>query len=106
MHISPEPRCAVAQPREWQAAMTSESPRSVELFSKRSRLIGQSPIGTTVAALVQVVRQIAVVIKRRRELARLVDLDDRMLADIGLRRSDVHAARSVSLWQDLTSSLR
>jgi uncharacterized protein YjiS (DUF1127 family) len=75
-------------------------------FTKPSRSIGQFPsIGTTAAALVQVVRQIVVAIKHRRELARLADLDDRMLADIGLRRSDLDAARSVPLWRDPTSIL-
>ena len=78
----------------------------MNLFAKLSRSIGQSAIGTTAAALVQVVWRIVVAIKNRRELARLADLDDHMLADIGLRRSDVEAARSVPFWQDPTSNLR
>ena len=49
--------------------------------------------------------RVVVAIKHRRELARLNDLEDRMLADIGLRRSDLHAAGSLPLWQDPTSIL-
>jgi len=81
--------------------MTSDIARRKKLFTKPSRSIGQSPsIGTTAAALVQVVWQIVVAIKHRRELTRVTDCNDRMLADIGLRRSDLRAARSVPLWQD------
>jgi uncharacterized protein YjiS (DUF1127 family) len=73
----------------------------MKLFTKPSRSIGRPPsIGTTPTALVQVARQIVVAIKHRRGLARLADCNDRMLADIGLRRSDLHAAGSVPLWQD------
>ena len=81
--------------------MTSDVARRMKLFTKPSRSIGQSPsIGTTAAALAQGAWQIVVAIKHRRELPRLADLDDRMLADIGLRRSDLRTARSVPLWQD------
>jgi uncharacterized protein YjiS (DUF1127 family) len=55
--------------------------------------------------LVQAVRRIVVAIRHRRELARLAELDDRMLADIGLRRSDLDAVRSGPLLQDPTSIL-
>jgi uncharacterized protein YjiS (DUF1127 family) len=81
--------------------MTSDIARGMKLFTQPSRSIGLCPsIVTTAAALVQVVRRIDVAIKHRRELARLADYDDRMLADIGLRRSDLHAARPAPLWQD------
>jgi uncharacterized protein YjiS (DUF1127 family) len=85
--------------------MTSSLAKRTELFTKTSRLIGHSPIAATAAALVQVVRQIVVGIKRRRALARLAELDDRMLADVGLRRSDLYAASRAPLWQDPTSRL-
>ena len=92
--------------------MTSDVARRMKLFTKPSRSIGQfASIGTTAAALVQtaaalvqVVWQLVVAIKHRRKIkhgrkwARLAELDDRMLADIGLTRSD--AARSLPLWQD------
>jgi len=45
------------------------------------------------------------IIFSRRELARLTDLDDRMLADIGLTRSDLIVAGSAPLWQNPTSIL-
>jgi uncharacterized protein YjiS (DUF1127 family) len=87
--------------------MTSGIARRIELFTKASRSIGQSrSIGTTAAALVQVIRRIVVVIKHRWALTRLADLDDRMLADIGLRRSDLHAASCAPLWLDPTSFLK
>jgi uncharacterized protein YjiS (DUF1127 family) len=87
--------------------MTSGIARRIERFTKPSRSIGQPrSIGTTGAALVQVVRRIVVAIKHRRELSRLAELDDRMLADIGLRRSDLQAASSAPLWLDPTSFLK
>jgi len=42
----------------------------------------------------------------RRDLAQLVELDDRMLADIGLRRSDLHAAQCAPFWEDPTRLLK
>jgi uncharacterized protein YjiS (DUF1127 family) len=76
--------------------------RSV-LFTVRSPLIGLFLcIGRATAALGRGTWQI---IAARQNLARLVDLDDRMLADIGLTRSDLHTAQSACLWQDPTSLL-
>ena len=45
-----------------------------------------------VAALAVGVWRLVVAIKHRRELPRLADFDDRLLADIGLMRSDLHDA--------------
>lgn len=45
-------------------------------------------------------RRIAERIKNRRDAMRLVDLDDRMLADIGITRSDLRDAYSGALWRD------
>jgi uncharacterized protein YjiS (DUF1127 family) len=59
--------------------------------------------GKIMAMLVRAVWQI---VGSRKELARLADLDDRMLADIGLTRSDLHVARFASLWEDPTSILK
>jgi uncharacterized protein YjiS (DUF1127 family) len=56
--------------------------------------------------IAMLVRAICQIVGSRRELGRLADLDDRMLADIGLTRSDLHAARFAPLWQDPTSSLK
>jgi uncharacterized protein YjiS (DUF1127 family) len=40
-----------------------------------------------------------------RALSRLADLDDHMLADIGLTRSDLHAAYCEAFWRDPTGIL-
>jgi len=100
MHASPEPRCAAAEAHV-EAAMTS----ATKLVTQPYRLIRSRSIGTTAAAAVHAVRRIVVAIKHRRELARLAELDDRMPADIGLRRSDLDAARSGPLLQDPLSIL-
>jgi uncharacterized protein YjiS (DUF1127 family) len=64
-----------------------------------------APIGHAVVALVLGVWRLVVAIKHRRDLARLADIDDRMLADIGLKRSDLRDAYSEPLWRDPTSLL-
>ena len=43
--------------------------------------------------------------KNRRDAALLASMDGRMLADIGLNRSDVRDAFSVPLWRDPTAIL-
>ena len=43
--------------------------------------------------------------KHHREAAALSDLDDRMLADIGVTRSDLRTAMIEPLWNDPTSVL-
>ena len=45
-------------------------------------------------------KRIAERIKNRRDAMRLVDLDDRMLADIGITRSDLRDAYSGAPWRD------
>ena len=59
-------------------------------------------VAKATAALARRARQIVVA---RQELARLADRDDRMLADIGLTRSDLDAAYCVPLWRDPFSVL-
>lgn len=44
--------------------------------------------------------------KHRHDAAMLASFDDRMLADIGLSRSDVRDAYSVPLWRDPTVLLK
>jgi uncharacterized protein YjiS (DUF1127 family) len=73
---------------------------ATELVTQPYRLIRSCSIRTTAAAAVQAVQRIVVAIKHRRELAHFAELDDRMLADIGLRRSDLDAARCGPLLQD------
>ena len=74
----------------------------IELFPS----IGPSSwIGTSAAVLTRCWRGFVAGIKHRRELSRLADLDDHMLADIGLTRSDLHVAHCEPLWRDPTSIL-
>ena len=69
-------------------------------------LIGLSSwIGKSAAVLTRCWRGFVVRIKHRRELARLLDLDDHMLADVGLSRSDLHVSLWEPLWRDPTSFL-
>jgi uncharacterized protein YjiS (DUF1127 family) len=63
------------------------------------------PIGRAVAALAKGAWRLLVAIKHRRELAYLADFDDRMLTDIGLRRTDLRDAYAEPLWHDPTSML-
>ncbi len=51
------------------------------------------------------VRRFAQALKHRREAAMLVELDDRMLRDIGLNRSDLRDAISEPMWRDPTAIL-
>jgi uncharacterized protein YjiS (DUF1127 family) len=59
--------------------------------------------GKTIALLVRAIWQI---VGSRKDLARLADLDDRLLADIGLTGCDLHVARFAPLWQDPTNILK
>jgi len=51
-------------------------------------------------------RELCKAIKHRRDMAVLANQDDRLLADIGLTRSDVHQAIRQPLWHDPTEVLR
>ena len=64
-----------------------------------------SPIRHAVVALPLGVWQLIVAIKHRRELAHLAELDDQMLDDVGLKRTDLRDACSEPLWRDPTSML-
>jgi uncharacterized protein YjiS (DUF1127 family) len=72
---------------------------------KNSTAAPFAPINRAVAALAMEVWRLAVAIKHRRELAHLSELDDRMLDDIGLKRTDLRDACSEPLWRDPTSRL-
>jgi uncharacterized protein YjiS (DUF1127 family) len=56
--------------------------------------------------LAQGARQIARARRHRREAAALAGLDRRMLADIGISRSDLRDAFSEPFWEDPTALLR
>src|ERR1041384_1303015 len=45
-------------------------------------------------------KQLADRMKNRRDAFRLADLDDRMLADIGINRSDLRDAYAAPVWRD------
>ena len=55
--------------------------------------------------VVRMVQQAALALKNRRQVATLAQLDDRLLKDIGLTRSDVVAALSASLHHDPSQHL-
>jgi uncharacterized protein YjiS (DUF1127 family) len=86
--------------------MAPDIPKRTNALVESLPSIGLSSwIGNSAAALMRCWRGLVVRIKHRRELARLADLDDHMLADVGLTRSDLHAAHCEPLWRDPTSIL-
>jgi len=64
-----------------------------------------SLITTVIEAGWQGVRQCIVATKHRRDVLRLADYDDHLLADIGLTRNDVSSALRQPCWCDPTASL-
>jgi uncharacterized protein YjiS (DUF1127 family) len=64
-----------------------------------------SVFASAVAALVTGLRAISRALKNRRDAAMLAGMDDRMLADIGLTRSDLRDAYAEPLWRDPTDML-
>jgi uncharacterized protein YjiS (DUF1127 family) len=65
-----------------------------------------SPWRASIAAAARWIRQFVQAYRNRRGAATLAGFDDRMLADIGLTRSDVRDAFAEPLWQDPTELLR
>jgi uncharacterized protein YjiS (DUF1127 family) len=57
------------------------------------------------ATLTAAIRKVGQVLKNRHDATMLADMDERMLADIGLTRSDLHDAFSEPLWNDPTAIL-
>ena len=81
--------------------MVSHIPKRWNAFVELSHSIGLPAwIGNGAAVLARWVRQCVVGIKHRRALSRLADLDDHMLADIGLTRGDLHQASCEPIWRD------
>lgn len=62
-------------------------------------------IVTLLRAVKERVCRTARALRHRREAAILVELDDRMLRDIGLNRSDLRDAISEPMWRDPTAIL-
>ena len=59
-----------------------------------------------VRALASLLKELARARRHRREARVLTGLDRRMLADIGITRSDLHDAFSEPFWDDPTALLR
>jgi uncharacterized protein YjiS (DUF1127 family) len=63
-----------------------------------------APLGRVLSVLAgrarRALKQLAEKVKSRRDAMRLAELDDRMLADIGLNRSDLRDAFAVPPWRD------
>jgi uncharacterized protein YjiS (DUF1127 family) len=72
--------------------------------------IGAGALSRAVASLLAIAAHWAKVVakasRNRREAQKLAGLDRRMLADIGLTRSDVNDAFSEPFWEDPTALLR
>ena len=63
-------------------------------------------VSALAGAVMPRLRQIVRVYRHRSDAAVLAALDDRMLADMGLTRSDVRDAFAAPLWEDPTDLLR
>lgn len=64
-----------------------------------------SVFASAVALLVSGLKAISRALKNRRDAGLLATMDDRMLADIGLTRSDLRDAYAEPLWRDPTDML-
>jgi len=67
-------------------------------------IAGAAPLGRALTGLLgragRGLRKVAERFKNRRDAMRLADLDDRMLADIGISRSDLRDAYAELPWRD------
>jgi uncharacterized protein YjiS (DUF1127 family) len=64
-----------------------------------------SVLACAVAILVSGLKAVSRALKNRRDAGMLATMDDRMLADIGLTRSDLRDAYAEPLWRDPTDML-
>lgn len=65
----------------------------------------RTSLAFVVTAIVAGLRRIARAFRNRRDAGMLARLDDRMLADIGITRSDLRDAYAEPLWRDPTDIL-
>ncbi|RYH08423.1 DUF1127 domain-containing protein [Tropicimonas sp. IMCC6043] len=61
--------------------------------------------GRILSTIGRVLRFPLVALRRRRRYARLLELDDRLLDDVGLRRAEVERASQLPFWRDAESEL-
>jgi uncharacterized protein YjiS (DUF1127 family) len=66
----------------------------------RNAAIGATFSSSLAQMAFRAVQRVVTALKNRRQVTRLASLDDRCLKDIGLVRSDVHAALSTSMLTD------
>jgi uncharacterized protein YjiS (DUF1127 family) len=64
-----------------------------------------SSFALVLAGVAAAIRKVGRVLKNRQDAAILAGLDDRMLSDIGLTRSDLRDAYAEPLWRDPTEIL-
>ena len=62
-------------------------------------------VRSVLALVLTGMRKLARALKNRRQAVMLARMDDRMLADIGLNRSDLRDAYAQPLWRDPTDTL-
>jgi uncharacterized protein YjiS (DUF1127 family) len=72
--------------------------------TRTASLVAQM-VNAVAGSLVVRARQLALLVKNRRDATMLAGLDDRMLADIGLTRGDLRDAYSEPVWSDPTAIL-
>lgn len=76
---------------------------TAESFQRRRR--EPALLRSAAAILLTGMRKFARALKNRRRARMLAGMDDRMLADIGLNRSDLRDAYAEPLWRDPTDML-
>jgi uncharacterized protein YjiS (DUF1127 family) len=87
--------------------MEPDIPKRTNAFIELFPSIGLSSwIGNSAAVLTRCWRGFVAGIKHRRELSRLADLDDHMLADVGITRSDLHGTADMQAVSGIRAKLR
>lgn len=74
-------------------------------FPRNAVTLALSGCGRVAAAAVGRAKRVAQVMRHRRDAAILASFNDRMLADIGLTRSDLNDAFAEPRWRDPTAVL-
>ena len=85
-----------------EAAMIAKSPTQMISPARPAHEAESPSLRSSIVHLARAVRRVVIAIRHRHHLEVLADRDDRLLADIGLNRSDIDAARAAPLTQDPT----